>query len=178
MTCSPRRPNYLWRKLLDAANQLLAVDAGVAGERRVAQEHAQQRDALHPVHEVGARRHLPGDDRRVEREDAELALRICLRARSGMLFQTSAGVVCCACTKIVPPSRRPAERIAAAQGVHVVDDDELDVLKLAVGANWVVGQRQVVGGRQPLLLGAVLRVGLHVQAEQVRRRRSRSSCSS
>ncbi len=69
--------------------------------------------------------------------------------------------------KIAPPATRPFSvsglRIAVGSLMH----SRLDRLQLAVHVDVRVGDGQVIGRRQALLLGAVLRIGLHVLAEDV-----------
>src|SRR5205807_1764779 len=60
-----------------------------------------------------------------------------------------------------------AERAGAQDGGRIVDTQQIDMLQLAVHIDVRVGNRQVVGRRQALLLGAVLRIRLHVLAEDV-----------
>ena len=59
------------------------------------------------------------------------------------------------------------QRVALAERRHVVERHELDVVELGVLADGLVGDGQVVGRRQALLLRAVARVRLDVQAEQL-----------
>ena len=68
---------------------------------------------------------------------------------------------------MAPPGDQSLERSGAEDRRRVVDADQVDVLELAVGEDVGVGDRQVVGRRQALLLRAVLGIGLHVLAEDV-----------
>ena len=67
----------------------------------------------------------------------------------------------------MPPSTKPGQRIAQAEGRHVVERHEIDPVELACVADRLVGDREVVGRRQPLLLGAVARIRLDVLVEQL-----------
>ena len=59
------------------------------------------------------------------------------------------------------------ERRRAEDRGRIVDAQQIDVLQLAVHVDVRVGDRQVIGGRQALLLRAVLGIRLHVLAEDV-----------
>ena len=65
------------------------------------------------------------------------------------------------------PFDESLERCRAEDGGRIVDADQVHLLQLAMNVDVRVGDGQVVGGRQALLLGAVLGIGLHVLAEDV-----------
>ena len=146
--------------------QPVAVVAGRGRERRDAQEDADQRDALHAQHELGARcaatRHLGG----IEGDEADAAARHLLACplrhrrpdRGGIgeraLDEDGAAV-------------DQAGQGALVEAAHVVERHEVDGLQLGMEPDRLVGQGQEVGRRQALLLRAVARIGLHVLAEQL-----------
>ena len=66
-----------------------------------------------------------------------------------------------------PAGTSPLSGAGAEDRRRVVDADQVDLLELAVHEDVRVGDRQVIGGRQALLLRAVLGIGLHVLAEDV-----------
>jgi len=57
--------------------------------------------------------------------------------------------------------------VAAEESVGVVEHDQIDMLQFAMGVDVRVGDRQIVGRRQPFFLGAILGICLHVLAEDL-----------
>ena len=65
------------------------------------------------------------------------------------------------------PVHEPGQRVAHPECRDIVERDEIHVVELRVEPDRRVGDREVVGRRKALLLGAVLRIRLHVLAEQL-----------
>ena len=103
---------------------------------------------------------------------------ISARASGGTDAQIASGSAAVLWTKIVAAVDEPGERRALAEGGDVVERHEVDPVELAVLADRLVGDGQVVGRRQALLLRAVARVGLDVEVEQLADERRQRACSS
>src|SRR5262249_10549710 len=61
--------------------------------------------------------------------------------------------------------RQTGERVLQVERVDVIERNELDVLKLGVYADVLLGDGEVVSGRQSFLFRTILRVSLQVHAE-------------
>ena len=166
-TCSPRLPKYFRRAFSTPGVHLLVGHVRVLRVRRQPQERPEQHDALHAHLQVGLAGHLAGDADHVAVVHAGLLLadRLAVLRRHPLPHLVRVGVR--RLHEDRPARHQALERQRAEDGRRVVDAQQLDVLQLRVHVDVRLGDGQVVGRRQALLLGAVLRVRLHVLAEHV-----------
>ena len=166
-TAPPRLPKNRPRRSRTAAISAVAVESGARRERRDPQEDADEGDALHPDEEVRPRGVGRGEADRVERGDADPAGED-LGADGGRDRRPDRlGVGERRLDEDRPAVDQPGQRVAEGERGDVVERHELDLLELRVEADRRVGDGQVVGRRQALLLRAVARVGLDELVEQL-----------
>ena len=143
------------------------------GERRDAQEDADEGDALHAHHEVRPGGEAARQSDGVEGPEVEPAGDH-LGARGGrQRGPDRLGVGQRGLHEERRPVGQPAQRIALLEGVEPMQRHEVDGRQLGVLADRLIGDGQVVGRRQALLLGPVSRVGLDVAGRRARRPRWR-----
>ena len=150
-----------------AASSLSRSMPGASRERREAKEDADERDALHPARRARAAARAPGQPGCIEGDEPDVGAPRSRPAvgrdrRPDHCRDPSAATV----TKTVPPSTSPA--VAPWRNAATSWSDT----KSTVSSSpcWRIrsfGDRQVVRRRQALLLGAVPRVRLDLEAEQL-----------
>ena len=109
-------------------------------ERRHAQEHADEGDALHAEDEVGPGRVLAGERRGVESRDPDGRATISARAAAGIESQIASGSAGGAWMKRAAIDE-PGERVALGERGDVVEGDEVDLSSSAcsrIGASAIV----------------------------------------
>ena len=152
---------------LDGFQHLLVAHARAGGEGRDLDEDADEADALHALLEVGIGRDLFRDLHGVEIVNLQPLVADELLAIGWDVAPDVRRIGLRALDEHAALGRDAVERIAEVEGVHVVERNELDVVQLAVCADVRVGDSEVIGRGQALLLGAVLWIRLHVEVEQL-----------
>ena len=151
------------------SNTFASVEPFARDQRRRAEERAEEGRALHPVAHLDVGRLLPRDRERVEHVELDVPLAD-RRARAGRQRAPERVRREVALDHEHAAVGEPVERIAVAEHVRVGREHDVDVLQLAVQQDRVVREHRVERRRLPLLLGAVLRVRLDLEPEQLERR--------
>src|SRR5208283_1657646 len=155
------------QRLLDAGIDLFVRHLAFPRVGRQLEEGPQQDDALHAHLQVGHRRDFASDLDHVDVEESDLLLADALLVLGWNALPDVRRVGVWRLEEDRAAGYQALERLSAEDGGRIVDADEIDMLQLAVDVDMRVGNGQVVGGRQALLLRAVLRIRLHVLAEDV-----------
>ena len=154
--------------LRTAAISARSVEPGARRERRDAQEHADERDALHAHEQVRPRRVRSRQRRGVEREDADapredLRTRRCRDGRPDLRPDPSSVRL----DEHRAAVDEPAQRVALPKAATSWSGTKSTRSSSACVWMRLVGDGQEVRGRQALLLRAVARIRLDVEAEEL-----------
>ncbi len=159
-------PELLGELSLDPLEQLLLVEPLLLHERRDPEEGAHERGTLHAVAQLGVAGLLRRDVEAVDGVDLEVPLLDLApggrRERLPQLLGREAALDHEHAARL-----EACQRIRVAEDVRVRREHHVDVLQLGVDADRLRRQRGVEGGGLALLLRAVLRVRLDVQARHL-----------